>query len=215
MNKNKKKIKKIIYLLLLGIFCVGIQNSPFVYGDEKIQSIHLSEKLNQFSEDYERQKSVDPIHISCPDDWKNYDFITGSGAVNDPYIIENVEIIGPELNIEENETTLVATGIFITDSSSSYIIRNCIIAECGNGIYIDDLQGLYPKEISNNQIENCIRGISFVGDNMKIINNNISECRALPEDRIKLIERDSYMREYGGTKNIRKYCEWGTSWIFC
>jgi len=98
---------------------------------------------------------VDPINISSGSDWALYPFITGNGSAINPYIIENVEIIGDGVkSMQSGNDTLLDTsyvGIYI-NAGGSFIIRNCKISHTSIGIYlyVNIPPGSYP--ISNVEI---------------------------------------------------------------
>ncbi len=96
-----------------------------------------------------------------------YKVCTGSGTLNDPYIIENFQII-----------TSSSTGIHIIDSSEYFIIRNCYIEALSYGIYIDNVADGTAK-IINNTCRNVINefGISLWSSAYaEVINNTCINC---------------------------------------
>jgi len=119
---------------------------------------------------------VEPINISTGSDWANYSFITGNGSASNPYIIENVEIIGEGVQTIEygNDTRLdiSSVGIYI-NAGGSFIIRNCKISHLSIGIYlyIGVSPGFYP--ISNIEIADCSIGIYSKWHH---VGTNISNC---------------------------------------
>ena len=79
--------------------------------------------------------------------WDDYEFITGTGTLSDPYHIENLII---EINGDDN-------GIFISNSDESLLIKNCTISHT-NEISSDKLMssiGIYFKNCTNIQVKGC------------------------------------------------------------
>jgi len=143
---------------------------------------------------------VDPINISSGSDWTLYPFITGNGSVSNPYIIENVEIIGDGIRTTQsgNDTFLDTSyvGIYI-NAGGSFIIRNCKISHTSIGIhlYVNIPPGSYP--ISNVEISDCSIGIysrwTQVGVN--ISNCHVHDCNWISIDA--RIDFNSFL-DYGG-----------------
>ena len=92
----------------------------------------------------------DSIFIDGTDsnhNWDNYNFITGTGTVSDPYHIENLII---EIDGDDN-------GIFISNSDETLLIKNCTILH-KNEISSDKLMssiGIYFKNCTNIQVKGC------------------------------------------------------------
>ena len=65
---------------------------------------------------------VEPINITTWSDWADYPFITGNGTDVNPFIIENIEIIGDGIKTIQsgNDTLLDNTyvGIYINTNGS-------------------------------------------------------------------------------------------------
>jgi len=93
----------------------------------------------------------------------NYPWCFGSGTKNDPYIIENVTIIGS------------GTGslLRIEDTVDHFIVRNCKFI---NGLYGISTSSVYNGIIKKNNISSHISsGIDTTGSNITILNNVISQ----------------------------------------
>ena len=92
---------------------------------------------------------VEPINISTGSDWADYSFITGNGSASNPYIIENVEIIGEGVqtigSANDKRLDILSVGIYI-NTGGSFIIRNCKISHLSIGIYLylGISPGFYP-----------------------------------------------------------------------
>ena len=92
----------------------------------------------------------DSIFIDGTDsnhNWDDYEFITGTGTLSDPYHIENliIEIDGDDY------------GIFISNSVKSLLIKNCTILH-KNEISYDKFMssiGIYFKNCTNIQVQDC------------------------------------------------------------
>jgi len=143
---------------------------------------------------------VDPINITSWTDWELYPFITGNGTDLNPFIIENVEIIGDGVKIMQsgNRTLLNYTygGIFIS-ANGSFLIRNCKISLTSIGIHfsIGISLGSYQYQITNVEITNCSIGI-YSRWNVRV---NISNCYFSNCNRIStaIININHYL-DHGG-----------------
>jgi parallel beta-helix repeat protein len=133
-------------------------------------------KLNAFYPDNENVDSISPIQtipaipkklpgaeirILSDDDWSDYSF-TGSGALNDPYLIEDLDI-----NTEKKH------GIYIQDTSKYFIIRNCSISADDYGIYILRVEPGCTTIIDNTIHNNDNDGICMFLSGYSTINSNI------------------------------------------
>ena len=95
--------------------------------------------------------------------WDDYEFITGTGTLSDPYHIENLII---EINGDDN-------GIFISNSDESLLIKNCTISHT-NEISSDKLMssiGIYFKNCTNIQVKDC----SAIDNSYGILLSNTTE----------------------------------------
>jgi len=124
---------------------------------------------------------VDPINISSSFDWANYDFITGSGTLLDPYIIENIEIVGDGMSFEGEPTEY---GIFIF-VGGNVIIRNCRITDFHIGIFsvYIAMDLILSTTITECDISNCGNGIIARWGNFNISSNTITNCY-VPQNRL-------------------------------
>jgi len=143
---------------------------------------------------------VDPINISSWSDWALYHFITGNGTDLNPFIIENIEIIGNGIKtIESGNDTLLDTsyvGIFI-DTNGSFIIRNSKISHTSIGIHLSVgvSSGDYP--ISDVEISDCSIGIYSRWTHVLV---NISNCYIHDCNWVSIEAklRINYFLDYGG-----------------
>ncbi len=176
---------------------------PFAIGGISLNSsqptINQSEELFEPGTPRGQYTTVDPINITESEDWANYAFITGTGTETDPYIIENVEIVGDDFMFENQ--SFESFGIYIYDIEASYVIRDCKISQFHMGIYCGTLGSLASHLITKNDIDHCGIGIYTFGDYCNITQNTVSECRALSKNRKWLGENsDPYnAMRYGGT----------------
>ncbi|MHA1718199.1 MAG: right-handed parallel beta-helix repeat-containing protein [Promethearchaeota archaeon] len=93
----------------------------------------------------------DPNH-----NWDDYDFITGTGTIADPYQIENLII---ELSGIEN-------GIFIANSNKPLLIKNCTVLHNGTMQETQNFSeenGIYLLNCTNVHIKNCLLVQNSVG----------------------------------------------------
>jgi hypothetical protein len=165
--------------------------------DRKISIINTTQEELSMSNGYQ---VVDPINITTGSDWALYPFITGNGSESNPYIIENVEIIGDGVKtMESGNDTLLDTsyvGIYI-NAGGSFIIRNCKISHTSIGIhlYIGLSPGVYP--ISNVEISDCSIGIysRWFHIDVNISNCYIHDCNWVS---IKAKLDLTYFLDYGG-----------------
>ncbi len=173
---------------------------PFAIGDIYLNSIQPT--INQSDEFFKPEiprgqyTTVIPINITESEDWANYAFITGTGTKSDPYIIENVKIVGDDFMFEAD--SIESYGIYINDGDASFIIRDCAISQFHVGIRCVTLGNDISHLITENEIDQCGIGIYTTGPYYNITQNTISECRALSENR-------KWLGENGGTWTVPYY----------
>ncbi len=151
-----------------------------------LSSSILNSALVDTYEDYTIGLTYTPFDAIYIDE--NLDFgptgynFNGSGTVGDPYRIEFLSI-----NTEESR------GIFITDVSVYFVIRNCTIDAYNVGIYIQNVLGgrvaLYNNTCNHikgghglimGNVENCtIQGNNFINNYFGIYLYNTPNCRIL------------------------------------
>lgn len=146
---NKKKYR----YLSLGLIILLSSLSGYLTNSQTNASV-----LQLFSSSNTAQILHDTIFIDGTDpnnDWDNYEFITGTGSLSDPYNIEDLIIeIGGETN-----------GITILNSHKSVQIKNCIISH-KNDISSDNLMssiGIYLQNCTNIQIKWCSANLNSYG----------------------------------------------------
>jgi len=130
-------------------------------------------------------EKVSPIYIDGNTDLDNFSNKTGSGTLDDPYIIKNLEIdaasIGSCIEIKNTDRYLIIknctienSGILSNESDAGIVIDHCIninITEC---FLINNLFGIYLRTSNNNSITlNTISNSSEDGIRLWISSSNI------------------------------------------
>ncbi|MFX1410219.1 MAG: NosD domain-containing protein, partial [Promethearchaeota archaeon] len=118
MNKNRKKSIKAIVLIGL---CLFLSFTPIM--QQLIAKGVKDEKIHNNSIPHQSDMEYDGSVIHVDNNWTEtvaeYDWCSGSGSWNDPFIIENIEIF----------VNSSIAGIFINNSQNVFfIIENCIIS---------------------------------------------------------------------------------------
>ncbi len=133
--------------------------------------------------------NIDRIFINSNDDWEalanTYDWCSGSGAIDDPYIIENVTVndgisIGDSSVYFVIRNSSVNGGISIRDSSVYFVIRNCSVYEGG---YYG--KGIKLNNVTNSMIFNNTAYNNYYGIYLTDSNNNT------------LLDNTAYNNNYG------------------
>ncbi len=111
--------------------------------------------------------SDEPILILSDEDFLKYNF-PGIGTVDDPYLLENLEMT--------DQGKYRTTAIYIRNTTKHFIIQNCIISNFARGIYILNVAD-NTAQILNNHIDtdDIISGSLSVYDcdSILISNNTI------------------------------------------
>jgi len=182
LNSLKKRTLNFFFISIFLLPTFMLINYNFL-GDHNINSNQdrKSNLINKTQEDFHVSNSyqlVDPINISSWGDWALYPFITGNGTDLNPFIIENIVIIGDGIKTMQsgNRTLLDYTygGIYI-NTNGSFIIRNCKISHKSIGIRlsIGIAPGNWTYQIENVEITNCSMGIYSKWSHVRV---NISNC---------------------------------------
>lgn len=143
---------------------------------------------------------VDPINISSGSDWANYPFITGNGSASNPYVIENVEIIGDGVKtVESGNDTLLDYWYFgiLINAGGSFVIRNSKISNFSMGIHVSISASAGMHSISNVEISDCSIGLQ---SNWFHVDLNISNCFIHDCSWVSIMSKinfNSYI-DYGG-----------------
>ncbi|MFX1279340.1 MAG: hypothetical protein ACFFA3_07975 [Promethearchaeota archaeon] len=188
-----------MYLILLPTFFFfrnrfcGNQNISYSQDDKKRIVTSTQEALS-LNNDYQL---VDPINITTWSDWALYPFITGNGTDLNPFIIENIQIIGDGIKTihSGNDTILDYTyaGIFI-GTNGSFNIQNCKISNTSIGIrfLIGPPSVSYQYKIMNVEITECSIGIYNHWHQVRL---NVSNCYIANCNWVS-ITTDLYMLDY-------------------
>ncbi len=213
-RKNNKLISLGLFVIL-SLFVSSNLNLIFsgVYAQ-------VSDENTAFSFDYIERGSISIIGDTDVDLDPLNGIVTGNGSESDPYVIENYKI--------ENTNPI---GIYIQDTSVSFIIRNCYIDAENWGIYIlgtysgkltiynnvivnHDSEGIliyrYPGcEMFNNTVQyNHQDGIDVHDSNYSSIYNNT--CKSNLASGISTSTSVNLLIE----NNICNYNNWGISTWF-
>lgn len=201
----------LVFTLLCGVgFMGGVQanlNSsehnltPLLQED---QTVLTAPKSSQYLR-------VDPIIINEASDWTDLSFVTGTGIEGDPYILEDLEIIGEDFTFEYGNLT--SYGISITNSAW-YRVQNCKISGFHVGIYSFVFDG-FQKNITDNTVDQCGIGIYTIGVQYEIARNQISECRADPKSYVFIVQgggEASTLQQTGGTGICVSFAR-GNVWV--
>jgi parallel beta-helix repeat protein len=108
----------------------------------------------------------EPIEIDSNSDFEALGF-PGSGTSEDPYIIEGYSI---------ESTGTLSYGIYVTDTTAHFIIRNCHIVQDYFGIYVREVAPYTSKIINNTCLGNTNTSIGIVVETRgcSVINNTCS-----------------------------------------
>jgi hypothetical protein len=174
-TRTKNFKNRIFAILTLFIFLF----SAFTIRDSLTNSIQNENKSTY--QDIDANNGyllVDPFNITSWSDWALYPFITGNGTDLNPFIIQDIQIIGDGIRTipSGNDTILDYTyaGIFI-NTNGSFIIQNCKISNTSIGIRFS--VGIpsvsYQYQIKNVEITECSIGIYNYWQH---VNVNVSNC---------------------------------------
>ena len=145
--KNIRKthtLSKLLKMLIISFLLFA----PYVQQYSTELGLENNEKRNQDHQNVDSPNNAEshaPISITSDGGFPAVS--TGSGISDDPYIIENYEINGGG-----------GDGIYIANTISYFIIRNCTISNSRNGISLNNI-GSGTATIENNTIHGC-RGTS-------------------------------------------------------
>lgn len=171
-NKNHKLVLLIAFLL--PIVC-SFSSSLINLGDS-------SGKLLSYNDSTLKRAGywdINPICIVDNDPTRNwaiteatYEWCTGSGTIEDPYIIENVII----------DMQGLVSGIRIIYSSAHFIIRNCVIYNTGAEVSMNHGIRLYYAD-NGMIINNTLFGIKAYPINVIHTQNNIISNNTISNDK--------------------------------
>ena len=156
----KPKEKRIIYILMIG-FIISSLNINIIDFQEKMRrydkKIEETPQYNLKSSGYwlliDTTIFIDDTapYWSGSINWTTaaaQDWCTGAGTMGDPYIIENLTMIGYDYQ----------ACIWIMDSNVHFIIRNCTFINAGKGL---DFMGAIKGKLINSTFTNNTIGVSF------------------------------------------------------
>jgi len=110
-----------------------------------------------------------PIIILSDTDFENFRF-SGSGVIDDPYLIENLRMKQTKNNGQ------IDYGIYIFNTTKYFIIRNCEITDFEGGIYLRSIAN-GTAIVESNKIFDCnfgfAGGMSCSNSESLIIRNNL------------------------------------------
>ncbi len=134
-------------LLLISLLWI---NACFSFTNAYLQEATISKKIQLIPHS--------PFTITSDLDFETYGF-PGNGLQNNPYIIENYEIISSAVK-----------GISISDTTKFFVIRNCYVDVLTSGIYLSNV-AKGTSTITNNTCTNNVVGIELRSSSSDIINN--------------------------------------------
>ncbi len=146
---------RLFQFLLLSILLFSIVSSSQTYTtDSQDRTTQPSKLPNPIVYIQSSYISHEPIYISSNDDFLLLGF-QGNGTLNDPYLIDNLNI-----SISEDDTAC----IYITNTTAAFEIRNCFLSNpLGVGIHLYLFHWSSPSfaNLSNNKINDCDVGINL------------------------------------------------------
>ncbi|MFX1568398.1 MAG: NosD domain-containing protein [Promethearchaeota archaeon] len=173
----KSKQKRHIYVLMIGFIILLINTYLIDFHKQILNNDKITEETSHFQlkrSGYWVFKDTTIIIDDTPSYWPGsinwstaatQDWCSGTGTISDPYVIENITMIGYEQQ----------ACIWIMESNAHFIIRNCTFMNAGQGLDIWDSYG----RIINNTFMNNSNGVSFsycqdfVVTQNKFIENNV------------------------------------------
>ncbi len=155
-KRSKISIRRVLCVLML---IVGISTFSSMRANATTVSYDLPS--------YSSLTPHDSISITSDID---FGVFPGLGTEEDPYVIEGYNITTTSTN---GIITASTKGIYITDTTKYFIIRNCLV-DADYGIYIDDVAD-GTTTVINNTCSNNNYGISlFYSGNSTVANNTCS-----------------------------------------
>ncbi|MFX1395102.1 MAG: nitrous oxide reductase family maturation protein NosD [Promethearchaeota archaeon] len=128
MKKIKNLFLILMVLFVLSPFITNCLNNNQINIEEKSHGIDIKTHFNNLkaSHSWEIFNSIHITGANWSETADNYDWCSGSGTLNDPYIIENI-------TIDEGSS---GSGILIENSTAHFRIENCTIYNSGSKINI-------------------------------------------------------------------------------
>jgi nitrous oxidase accessory protein NosD len=145
--------------------------------------------------------------IRSDKDFMNYSSITGSGGIDDPYILQNIKFDtrASNIRIEDTQAYFHIRNCEFIGGENPYIyiinspnirIYNNYFTDCDEGIKVQGYNArAYNISIYNNEFNNICNAISlFATYNTELINNTINNCnRGI---YISILSHNSNKRNY-------------------
>ncbi len=141
----KKRSILILLTLTLSIYASNI-------------NVQITAEENDYTPTLLELTPHDPIEITSDSD---FEVFPGSGTAEDPYVIEGYNITTTEYN-----------GIYITDTTKYFTVRNCYVDAEDYGIYIDDVADGTVTVINNTCNNNYRCGINLWSSGSSTVINN-------------------------------------------
>ncbi len=174
----KSKQKKIINILIIGAM-LSLLNIKFIdFRQQMVRSESITKDISRYdlkSSGYWVLKDTTIIIDDTAPYWSGsinwstaaqQPWCSGSGTVSDPYVIENLTMIGYDYQ----------ACIWIMDSNVRFIIKNCTFMNAGQGLDIWD--AIDAKIVNNTFINNSV-GVSFsYSQDITISNNKFKDNNA-------------------------------------
>ena len=164
-----KKQTIIIAVLIFYILILGVQSKVYKKTDYDYNS-SKNEKFNQKLEKLKPASSWTLKFIHIKANWSltniTYDWCSGSGTHDDPFVIENVTVINPS----------GIAYIKIENSHDYFLLKKCTVQQ--QFTYIIDSKGIELINVKNGTIQDCNSYLNFYGirlencANISIINYN-------------------------------------------
>ncbi len=161
LEEVKSMKNRVIWLLIISLL--------LIFSLTCIQTHSQVERIQSNSINYNLNPTIDDIRLnyeyhSAIDIYNDVDLerasSMGFGTIDDPYIIEGYWIADDPFD-----------GILIRDVTKHFVIRNCLIENCMNGIYIDNAATSIVN-ITNNIIINNDWGIWVIDSLNAIVSDN-------------------------------------------
>ena len=197
--KNKKfRYSTFILLILILIRVINTPNSL-------IKSTNLFENNREIDTDIIKQAAYWELnYININNNWSEtastYDWCSGSGTLENPYIIENIKI-----NLGSSES-----GIKVQNSAHYFIIQNCTVNHQANGIYLRNVRNGFLQK--NNCSVNIYDGILLNNCmNITISNNfassNMDSGISLYNSTLNYVTENIIYENIGGARWVGIFLE--------
>jgi parallel beta-helix repeat protein len=150
--KKQSKQSKVSKFLFVSILIIGIST----FSSMRVNATNVSYDPPSYSS----LTPHDPISITSDDNFTDYSFL-GTGTDEDPYVIEGYNI-----------STTSTRGIYITDTTKYFTVRNCYVDAGEYGIYIRNVASGTATVINNTCTNNNNIGIYLYNSGSSTVVNN-------------------------------------------